>query len=73
MQSLEQVDLVAGQGLAGDRYSLAVGTFSKGRPVKPDQEVTLIESEALAAVAADYGIELPPDQSSATCSRGACH
>lgn len=73
MQSLQQVEAVAGQGLTGDRYALAAGTFSKGRPenggpedggiVKPDQEVTLIESESLAAAAADYGIELPAVQS----------
>jgi len=67
VQSVDRSEAVAGQGLAGDRYSLATGTFSKGRAVngpivKPDQEVTLIESEVLAAVAADYGIELPPDQ-----------
>ena len=63
MQLPQQVEAVAGQGLTGDRYALAAGTFSKGRPVKPDQEVTLIESEALAAAAADYGIELPAVQS----------
>jgi MOSC domain-containing protein YiiM len=62
IHSVDQAEAVAGQGLAGDRYALAVGTFSKGRPVKPDQEVTLIESEALAAAATDYGIALPPDQ-----------
>jgi MOSC domain-containing protein YiiM len=63
VQSVDQAEAVAGEGLAGDRYALAAGTFSKGRPVRPDQEVTLIESEALAAAAADYGIALRPEQS----------
>jgi MOSC domain-containing protein YiiM len=65
MQSLPQVEAVAGRGLVGDRYSAAAGTFSTGQSgkadaLKPDQELTLIESEALAAAAREYGIELAP-------------
>lgn len=37
------------------------GTFSKG--AKPDQQVTLIETEALEDLARDYGIALAPGAS----------
>jgi MOSC domain-containing protein YiiM len=60
IESVHEVEVVAGQGLQGDRYARSAGTFSKGGATKPDQEVTLIESEALAAMASDYNIDLPP-------------
>lgn len=60
MQRLPQARLVAGQGLEGDRYALGTGTYS----VKPgeDRQVTLIESEMLARVAADFGHEIGVDE-----------
>src|SRR5258708_36370845 len=61
MRSVDQVRAVPGQGLEGDRYFLAVGTYSD-RP-EPSREVTLIESEALEALARDYAQELPPGAS----------
>src|SRR5262249_49611353 len=45
---------------AGDRYFQQAGTFSK--PGSPDREVTLIESEALEALAREDGITLQPTQ-----------
>src|SRR5699024_9694542 len=53
MQPLEEARLVAGRGIEGDRYLLGTGTYS----ISPgaDRELTLIESEMLARVAADYG------------------
>lgn len=54
----EAVRAVAGKGLEGDRYFQRIGTFSqKDRPAR---HVTLVESEALEAVARDYGIALSP-------------
>jgi hypothetical protein len=48
MQELPEATLVAGKGIDGDRYYFGTGTYSK----KPDvREVTLIESEALEALA----------------------
>ena len=60
MQRLAEARLVAGQGLEGDRYLLGTGTYS----VKPgeDRQVTLIESEVLARVAADFGHEIGVDE-----------
>ena len=52
MQSVAQAALETGRGLAGDRYTKLGG----GR------QVTLIEAEALAAIASYLGLpEVPPD------------
>ena len=58
LQAVDKVEAVAGRGLTGDRYFLKEGTFS-GKD-GPDREVTLIESEALAALAREYEITLQP-------------
>jgi hypothetical protein len=55
---------VPGQGLEGDRYFLAAGTFMpKSGKLSPSQEATLIESEAIEALKSETGIELDPCQS----------
>src|SRR5688572_16959868 len=54
MQSLPHVAAIAGKGLAGDRY----GELAK--TVQPEQEVTLIESEAIAGAVAEEGLEFGP-------------
>jgi MOSC domain-containing protein YiiM len=57
MSAVDEVRAVPGRGLEGDRYFLGVGSYSD-RP-EPSREVTLIESEALEALARDYSCELP--------------
>jgi MOSC domain-containing protein YiiM len=48
MEAVPEAKLIAGKGIEGDRYFLGTGTYSS----KPDiREVTLIESEALEALA----------------------
>lgn len=48
MEALQEARLIAGKGIEGDRYFLGTGTYSP----KPDvRDVTLIESEALEALA----------------------
>ena len=42
MQSLEQVMAIAGEGLAGDRYSRGEGSFNKGK--QGQRQVTLINA-----------------------------
>jgi MOSC domain-containing protein YiiM len=61
MQQVESARAVPGKGLEGDRYHNLAGTFSKR--LKPDSEVTFIESEALEALQRDYGITLAPGAS----------
>jgi hypothetical protein len=57
-EAVETVDAVAGRGLRGDRYFDGRGTF--GSPGATGHELTLIEAEALEALAADTGIALDP-------------
>jgi MOSC domain-containing protein YiiM len=58
MQALEQVEAVAGHGLAWDRYLAGIGFYSP-RPTDPGaREVTLFEAEVLDALRADHGIDL---------------
>ena len=54
--AVPEVRAVAGRGLEGDRYFFRSGTFS--RKADPAREVTLVEAEAIEAVARDHGIEL---------------
>src|SRR5262245_49559477 len=60
LRPVEQAEAVAGHGPVGDRYYLKDGTFSKKD--SPDREVTLIEIEALEALARECKIELEPGQ-----------
>jgi RimJ/RimL family protein N-acetyltransferase len=60
MQPLPRAELERGCGIRGDRYYARTGTFSKAA-MRPDQEITLIESEEIDAfnrstgLALDYG------------------
>jgi MOSC domain-containing protein YiiM len=62
MKALPEARAVPGKGLEGDRYFSATGTYS-AKPDLASRELTLIESEALAALARDYGVELAPGAS----------
>jgi len=61
MRRVERTRIIEGKGLDGDRYATQTGTFSKRGNL--DYEVTLIEEEALEALARDYKIELQPHES----------
>jgi MOSC domain-containing protein YiiM len=56
MQARDWVEAIAGRGIAGDRYFRGAGTYSN-HPGS-GRQVTLIESEAISALARDYGVEL---------------
>jgi MOSC domain-containing protein YiiM len=56
MQSVKNVAAVAGKGLVGDRYA-------EGARVNPEQEATLVESEAIEAAVAESGLEFAPELS----------
>ena len=58
MVSVDAARAVYGQGLKGDRYATAEGTFS--RPGAAGREVTLIETEALEALEREYDVALGP-------------
>ena len=56
LRAAQSARAVAGHGLEGDRYFNKDGTFSKKDG--PEQEITLIESEAIEALRREYGVEL---------------
>src|SRR5947199_9390428 len=58
MRSTKSVRAIPGKGLEGDRYFKATGTYSD-RP-GPAREITLIESEAIAAMARDNDLAISP-------------
>jgi MOSC domain-containing protein YiiM len=56
-----EIRAVAGRGLEGDRYYFGTGTYS--RHPGTGRDVTLIEAEALEALAREARIELDPGAS----------
>ncbi len=61
MVGVDSIRAIAGEGLEGDRYQLAAGTFSKDESRR--RQATLIEAEALEAAARDFGVELAAGES----------
>ncbi len=61
MVSVSEVRAVPGQGLEGDRYFRKTGTYSSHPST--GREVTLIEAEAVEAIAQEAGIVLAPGTS----------
>jgi len=59
-QSVEQVHIVPGMGIEGDRYFVKPGTANKD--TKSGREITLIEMEAIESMQDDYGIQITPSQ-----------
>lgn len=59
---MDSVTAVTGRGLIGDRYYSLSGNFSKSE-IEPDQEITLIESEAFERLYEQHGIRLEHSQS----------
>ncbi len=58
MQARDALELVAGQGVIGDRYKDGIGFYSD----KPEEgrQITLFEQEALDALKRDHGIDFAP-------------
>lgn len=61
MLKVAEVRAISGRGLEGDRYFLRLGTYSKKD--NPDRNVTLIEAEAVEAVAREGGLPMNPGES----------
>jgi MOSC domain-containing protein YiiM len=62
MRSVDEVSVVAGRGIEGDRYFRATGDGTFHEPDKHGQDLTLIEAEAIEGLAADTAIELEPGE-----------
>jgi MOSC domain-containing protein YiiM len=59
LHAVEEIEAIPGRGLNGDRYC------RRGEPAAngdPGQEITLIESEAIAGLKREHAIELAPAQ-----------
>src|SRR3989454_5208661 len=57
-RAVAEVTAIPGRGLEGDRYFAGGGTFFEER--KPGQDLTLIEAEAIEAMAREDGVQLAP-------------
>jgi MOSC domain-containing protein YiiM len=58
MRRVDAVEAVVGLGLTGDRYALGGGTWAQYPDL--EKQVTLIDRDDVAAVAADTGSDLTP-------------
>ena len=58
MRRVASAELLAGRGLAGDRYALGGGTWARYPDL--EKQVTLIDAADVAAVAAEVGVPLTP-------------
>src|SRR4051794_13689607 len=58
MHRVDAVEAVAGRGLSGDRYALGGGTWARYPDL--EKQVTLIDRDDVAAVAAETGSALTP-------------
>ena len=61
MVSHQEVRVVPGKGIEGDRYFIGNATYSDR--AGPHREVTLIERESLDALEREYGYRLEPELS----------
>ena len=61
MVSQQEVHVVPGKGIEGDRYYIGNATYSDR--AGPHREITLIERESLDALEREYGYSLEPELS----------
>ena len=61
LEPIREIRAIPGRGLEGDRYFFGTGTYS--RHPGGGREVTLIEAEAIEAIAREANIALPPGAS----------
>ncbi len=60
MQPREAIELVAGEGIVGDRYRLGVEQGFYSEKPEDGRQVTLFEAEVLDAIERDYKLTLLP-------------
>jgi MOSC domain-containing protein YiiM len=57
LEARDSVEIVAGQGIVGDRYAAGQGAGQRGK-IKDEQQVTLIAAEAIDAACAESGLPI---------------
>ena len=60
MRRVAEAELLAGRGLAGDRYALGGGTWAQYPDL--EKQLTLIDAVDIDAVAAEVGVPLTPGE-----------
>ena len=60
MRPHDAIDLVAGEGIVGDRYKIGVEQGFYSEKPEDGRQVTLFEAEVLGDILRDYRIELAP-------------
>ncbi len=60
MTTPESIHAIAGEGVAGDRYSRGEGTFSYTGGAR--RQITLFETEVLETIARDHNVHLAPHE-----------
>ncbi len=58
MLSVTSAEAIAGEGLATDRYAESRGAFQKGGVIKDDEQITLIEQEAIEGASHEYDLNI---------------
>lgn len=58
MESAQEANAIAGQGLEGDRYAVGIGQWSKTPGA--GREITLIEIESIEALAREKSVSISP-------------
>ncbi|HWK47826.1 MAG TPA: MOSC domain-containing protein [Stellaceae bacterium] len=62
MQARDTIELVAGQGVLGDRYCIGVEQGFYSEKPEDGRQVTLFEVEVLGDILRDYKIDLSPEE-----------
>ena len=62
MESFEQLTLIAGEGIVGDRYMLGRESGFYSHKPEDGRQITLFEMETLEALARDAKVELLPEE-----------
>lgn len=58
MENVAAAEIVAGEGIVGDRYGAGIGAAQFRGRRKPENEVTLIASEAIAAANDEFNMTI---------------
>src|SRR5271155_1091895 len=62
MRAMPEIELIAGQGIAGDRYMIGREEGFYSHKPEEGRQVTLFEFETLIALKRDHNIELGPHE-----------
>src|SRR5437868_14054584 len=62
MRAVPSIELVAGKGIAGDRYMIGRERGFYSHKPEEGRQVTLFQLETLAALKRDHNIDLAPEQ-----------